>query len=338
MNSYLLKITHIHGLSEIVSTEIKNYSHTTITQKNIDHLYVQTSADLASFLSLQSALQVYLVSQNTTYNPLFLSKHKSIIGQLIQTVQTHIPKTFKTFSLNCAGSDSNEIKSIQKYIAEHFYLRECDDADMKIYIGKINTTWEIGVSISPRALSQKTYKQYHIPGGIHLSIAYAMNSLCELKHKTSYLNVFSGSATLLIEAALQYPHLSYVGIEYNKQTISGSIGNIRAAGLIKNISITHANIMDNPELGIFDVITADVPFGMQIGKSTDLLKLYDAFITYSSEHLNPDGILAIYTSETSLMRQSLDHSNFTIITELPLKIITSINSYLYPCIFICKKL
>jgi 16S rRNA G966 N2-methylase RsmD len=338
MKTLLFKLTCIHGLSDIVAREIAQYPQYSVVQKAPDSVYIETRSDLKKLLNLRSVLQVYLISQDAQYHPLFISKHKSVLGEMIETALNTSPNKFTSFSMSCAGSDSAEVRRIIAYITDHFKLvYQPDEADIKIYIGKNGTMWELGVSMSPRPLSDRDYKTHHIPGGINPSIAYAMNSLCNLSNAKNYLNIFSGSATLPIEAALQYPNIVYTGIENNKETTSKSIHNIRTAGLIKNISITYADIYDNPELGIFDVITADVPFGMQIGKNSDITKLYTHFLTYSEKHLHDTGTLIIYTSETDIMRTCLKNSVFHIDREIPLKLITSVNSYLYPSIFVCKK-
>src|SRR3990167_1760169 len=117
-------------------------------------------------------------------------------------------------------------------------LNEINEADMKIHIIKTGRTWEIGGQITPKPLSFRDYKIKHMSGAMDPTIAYAMNSLSRLGNANFYLNIFSGSATLLIEAGQCYPDLKQlVGFDNNKENISLAIQNIKKAGLIKRIQL-----------------------------------------------------------------------------------------------------
>ena len=90
--------------------------------------------------------------------------------------------------------------------------------------------------------------------------------------------------TLLIEAYFQSTTANistnghFLGFDIDKKTNSQAIRNIQNAGLIRDIQIKTADLLDKPdfgdELAKFDIITSDLPFGMQIGKDEDLDKLY----------------------------------------------------------------
>jgi 23S rRNA G2445 N2-methylase RlmL len=177
----------------------------------------------------------------------------------------------------------------------------------------------------------------HIKGGINPTVAYAMNSFCDLERSHSYLNVCSGSATLLIEAAGINKNLKLLGFDNNNKHNSQAIQNIKKAGLITLIQIKSADVFDSPDFGMFDVITSDLPFGMQISKDEDLKKLYKAFVTYCEDKLNKEGTLAVYTSEWQLLKDILEKSKFAIIKTLNFKLSTSVGSYIYPKAFVCKK-
>ena len=220
---------------------------------------------------------------------------------------------------------------------KEYDLVEKEEADIKIHIIKPDDVWEVGVQLTARPLSLRNYKVRHMNGAMDPTIAYAMNSLCELEHKESYLNAFSGSATLLIEAGQNFPNLiKLIGFDNTKEHISLAMQNIKKSGLIKRIQIYKKDIFDKPDLGKFDCIVADLPFGMAISKNENLENLYQCFIEYSENNLNSDGILAIYTSEYELLEKLLKKSSFNVIKTMQLKFITSVNAYLRPKIFVCK--
>ena len=163
-------------------------------------------------------------------------------------------------------------------------MEESDEADLKIHIIKPENIWEIGIQITPRPLSVRDYKVINMSGAMDPTIAYAVNSFCNLDSALSYLNVFSGSATLLIEAGQCYPNLEkLLGFDNDKKRLSLSIQNIKRAGLIKKVQVKDADIFDRPDLGTFDAVVSDLPFGMSILKNEDLEKLYTTFIQYCED-------------------------------------------------------
>lgn len=332
-----IKLAFITGLQQIVVDEVSCYPDMRILSKEVGCLYLDFSQKYLDTLHLKSISRAFIVVQDSRYNPTYISKHKSIIGELVDLIIPIDKKNFKSFKITCAGSDSPEVKSIVRYIQEEYDLTEKEESDMKIHIIKPNDVWEVGVQLTARPLSLRDYKVRHMNGAMDSTIAYAMNSLCELEYKESYLNAFSGSATLLIEAGQNFPNLKkLVGFDNTKEHISLAMQNIKKSGLIKRIQIYEKDIFDRPDLGKFDCIVADLPFGMAISKNENLENLYECFIEYSEKNLNSDGILAIYTNEHELLEKLLKNSKFNITKTIQLKFITSVNAYLRPKIFICK--
>jgi len=332
-----IKLAFITGLQQIVVDEVSRYPDMRILSKEIDCLYLDLSQKYLDTLGLKSISRAFVVVQDSRYNPTYISKHKSIIGELVNMVISIDKKNFRSFKITCAGSDSPEVRSIVRYIQEEYDLVEKEEADIKIHIIKPDDVWEVGVQLTARPLSLRDYKVRHMNGAMDTTIAYAMNSLCELEHKESYLNAFSGSATLLIEAGQNFPNLKkLVGFDNTKEHISLAMQNIKKSGLIKRIQIYEKDIFDKPDLGKFDCIVADLPFGMVISKNENLKNLYQCFIEYSENNLNSDGVLAIYTSEYELLEKLLKKSSFNVTKTIQLKFITSVNAYLRPKIFVCK--
>ena len=332
-----IKVAFVEGLKDVVLKEIKQYPKLHIISENKDSLLLDFTQDFSSILNLKSVTRAYLVSQDSKYNPSYISKHKSILSNIINTVIDKNKDKFKSFKITCAGGDSTEVRNISEYIQAEHKLVEKEEADIKIHIVKLKDTWEVGAQMTSRPLSLRDYKVEHMSGAMDPTIAYAVNSLCRLGDKSSYLNIFSGSATLLIEAGLIYPNLKpMVGFDNNKKHISLAIQNIKKAGLIKRIQLNEKNIFDKPNLGKFDVITSDLPFGMVISKNENLEDLYQCFIDYCEETLNGSGILVVYTSEHQILEKIILKSKFEIIETLELKFITKVDAYLKPKIFMCR--
>lgn len=334
MQELKIKLSFITGLREFVLNEILLHKDLKILGEETDSFYLDFVNDFTIIKNLRSVARAYLVLQNTKYNPSYISNHKSILGDVVEMIINN--GDFKTFKITCAGSVSKETRSIAEYVSDTYKLIEKEDADLKIHIIKDNDTWDVGAQITPRPLSLRDYKVKNMSGAMDPTIAYALNSLCELEKANSYLNIFSGSATLLIEAAQCYPNIKQlIGFDNDKKNISLAIQNIKKAGLIKRVQLKEKDIFDRPDLGKFDVITADLPFGMVISKGEDLEGLYLNFIEYSQEILNKEGKLVVYTSQYEILEKILLKSQFEIQKTFDLKFMTSVGAYLYPRIFVC---
>ena len=337
----LLKFTLIPGLKSIVLDEISKYSELKIAEAGEDKVYLDFIPDFKNVLTMRSITNAYITKRGAKFNPYFICNHKSILGDMIKIVIGETKNVFKTFKLRCAGSDSKEVKEIQSYIVSTFKLRESEDADLEIYISKPSELWEVSVRLTPRPLSLRNYRVANIKGGLNPTIAYAMNTYLDLSGEKcgekSYLNVFSGSGTLLIEAGLSNPHLKLIGFDIDGKSNALAIQNIKKAGLIKQIHLKTADIYDKPHLGKFDMIVSDLPFGMQISSKENLENLYQKFVTYCEETLNENGGLVAYTTEYRILENALISSKFEIIKTTDLVISTAVvNTYLYPRIFVCK--
>ncbi|PJE81527.1 hypothetical protein COU58_02025 [Candidatus Pacearchaeota archaeon CG10_big_fil_rev_8_21_14_0_10_32_42] len=330
-----LKLSYITGLRSVVLDELKRFNFKILDEAE-DSVFIEFSeAIILNVKKLRGVSRAYLILQNNIYHPTYISNHKSILGDLIDVIIKY--DNFKTFKISCAGSDSPEVRSLAKYIQDTYGMEENDDADMKIHIVKPDEIWEIGIQITPRPLSLRDYKLKNMSGAMDPTIAYAVNSFCNLDSVHSYLNVFSGSATLLIEAAQCYPNLEkLIGFDNNKKHLSLSIKNIKKAGLIKRVQVKEADIFDKPNFGTFDAIVSDLPFGMSISKNEDLEKLYTTFVQYCEGVLNRTGRLVIYTSEYKLIEPILIKSQLKIVESLQLKFITNVDAYLRPKIIVCE--
>ena len=330
-----IKLSYITGLRSVVLDELKR-SNFEILDEVDDSIFIEFSeSNIQEVKKLRSVARAYLVLQSGIYHPTYISNHKSILGNLIDTVVKY--DNFKSFKISCAGSDSLEVRSIAKYVQEAYKMEESDEADLKIHIIKPENIWEIGIQITPRPLSVRDYKVINMSGAMDPTIAYAVNSFCNLDSALSYLNVFSGSATLLIEAGQCYPNLEkLLGFDNDKKRLSLSIQNIKRAGLIKKVQVKDADIFDRPDLGTFDAVVSDLPFGMSILKNEDLEKLYTTFIQYCEDVLNIGGRLVVYTNEHELIEPILLKSRFKVVQSLQLKLITNVDAYLRPKIIVCE--
>jgi len=326
-----IRLNYIKGLEEFVQAELLelNISHSMNTSGIIEYI--------GNFQLLHSAKtinEVYLEYHSKYLNPKYLSNHKSIIGELIEKVFDNSNRyNFTNFSVSAAGSNSIEIQKVISYISNEFNLEQEEIADLKIEIGYRNNEWVIACRTTPRPQSLRPWRTCNIEGGMNPTIAYCMNKLVLPKRSQRILNVFSGSGTLLIERANIEKSEELIGFDYNGKTNACAIRNIKQAGLIKNIVIKTLDIFDTPNLGKFDLILTDLPFGIKIGKNENLKDLYMTTVKYILESLTPNGITVIYTNKYEILENIFDKLDVKPEKVIPLILPTSEKDYLYPRIY-----
>ncbi len=332
----LIKLSYVTGLRSVVFNEI-NQCNITILSEIEDSFFIAYAPEiLEGVKKMRSITRAYVVLRGKNHTPLYISNHKSLLGDLVSLVVSD-SSDFSSYAITCAGQNSPEVQGISRYIQDEYRLPEAQEADLKIHIIKVKDIWEVGVQISPRPLSVREYRAVHMSGAMDPTVAYAMNSFCNLQKATSYLNVFCGSSTLLIEAALCYPNLEKVmGFDNDKTHLSLSMQNIQKAGLVRKVMLKQADIYDEPDFGKFDAIVSDLPFGMVISKNTNINELYESFISYCEKYLEPSGRLVMYTSQYDILEPIVSRSQFEIVESLQLKSITKVGAYLQTKIFVCK--
>ncbi|MEN9614071.1 MAG: hypothetical protein RLZZ347_378 [Candidatus Parcubacteria bacterium] len=333
MSPILLKLTFVPGLQEVVLAEIAQYPNVRVFETHTEKIYLDATSSLSDVGALRSVLNVYAIRRGDRLNPSEISDHKSILGDLVDTALKN--DTFRTYHLSCAGSQSDEIRKIHHFITTRYKLVLAEEADMEMYIGKSLGVWEVGVRLTARPLSVRDYRVANIKGGLNPTTAYAMNTFCRLDSAKSYLNIFSGSGTLLVEAGITNSELKLVGFDTNGTSIALAVKNVKKAGLLKSVTFHNADIATRPALGKFDAIASDLPFGMQVSKGEDLRALYAHFVEYSESVLKAKGVLVVYTSEHALLESLLAQSKFKIVKTLDLTVPTSGANNLHPKIVVC---
>ena len=333
------KLEFIEGGIPYVKIELEQLSiDKFIIKEESKFIYLKDNVILTFDIlkNLKTITKVYSIVVDSSLNPKYIAKNKSVLGKIIRPIIDQ--DVFDSFKIQCAGIDSPEINSIRKYINQEFKLEyDTDNPDLKIHIIKTKDSWELGAQITPKPLSWRDYKVSHMSGALNPTVAHGMNLLAETKFANSYLNPFSGSGTLLIEACIQNPNLQeIIGFDIDKSALTSSMHNIKEAGLIRKIKVKSLDIFEETSLGKFDIIASDLPFGMAISKHTDISYLYKKFISFSENHLTKNGNLIVITSEIDLFKKIIKSSKFKIIKEINLKSVTSIDSYLKTSILFCK--
>lgn len=322
-----IKYEFIPGLEDIVSKEITTTLGVPTSKKSKGILITEFVENPNALKNLKSVNNVYYLITDHAYNPKYLSKNIEILFQLIDKVIVN--GKFGSFNIDCAGDKTKEILSIIHQIEHRYRMPHKAEADLQINYGKHDNEWEIAIRLTNRPLSLRDWREVNIPGGLNPTIAYAMNVLTQPKSRDTYLNIFSGSGTLLIERA-NWEAQSWLGIDINGLYNSYAIKNIKKASLLKRIKIRKYDINELPDLGKFDVITANLPFGIQQSKGENIEELYRNFIITSKKSLNKGGRLVAYTIHDELLGKYANEFGIGLDGKLSLEVQTSINTKIFP--------
>lgn len=304
-----VELQYIQGLASIVQAELRSVGDYTILEINSHTMRITVPDSFEELFELRTVSHVYLCTAHALYTPAYIARHKSLLGGLIESVITVSPDVFKTYHISCAGKQSLEVGAIESYIQETFGLAPSYPSDLSIALAKEGRLWCIRIELSSRPLSVRPYKVATAPGAMDPTIACALLMQAGLGAGDRVLNLCSGTGTILIEASLIESHLDRLdGIESDKHMITRAIRATDHVGMLRHITYTHTRFQEwHPEAGIaYTVVVADLPFGMQIGKGSDLLVLYKDLCACALKVLDLGGRLAVYTAQKALWQQAVE--------------------------------
>ena len=98
-SSLEIKLSFVKGLLELVLKEIKEQNIFSVKREITDSVYLNYSNNVREVLKLGTISRAYLVTQDRRYNPLYLSKHKSVLSELIKIVLSDSNYRFKSFKI-----------------------------------------------------------------------------------------------------------------------------------------------------------------------------------------------------------------------------------------------
>lgn len=248
---------------------------------------LEFSGELADLLGLRVAAAVYDLESFDIRGPNALLKDNNfvrIVTAIKKAEALHEPGAFKSFRFSAAGHTTQVFKDLRKDIALVTGLKyEDDDGEMLLRVRPAviaRDGWEVLVRLSPRPLSARLWRVVDMPGALNATIAAAMVMLTDPKPSDRFINLMSGSGTLLIERGLASPAEKIMGVDNDDKAIGASIKNIRAAGLGQTIKAMKMNVsaLHLPDGG-FNKLCADLPWGQLIGSSEENKELYPIVLT-----------------------------------------------------------
>lgn len=206
-----------------------------------------------------------------------------------------------------AGADTPVMRRVAEELAKAVGTNvDQEDGELLVRLrpDPLGTGWEALVRLTARPLTTRRWRVCNLPGGLNAAVAAAMNTLVGLRPTDRYLNLMCGSGTLLVERALMGPSGALVGLELDGAALACAQENIDAAGVADRCQLLLGDVHDPPrDLGLFDVVVADAPWGDAVGSHEENARLHPAILQAAASFTAPGARFALLTHEVKLTGQ-----------------------------------
>lgn len=266
---------------------------------------------LASLLTLQKPIAIYLLAHYDIPRPLALLGHQHfqrLLAQIDEVRALHPPGTFRTFRISAAGAGSPAFRRIKDEIgaAAGLVLHE-EEADLVLRVRPAEGGaggWEVLIRLTPRPLAARAWRVCDRLGALNAPIASAMATMTDPTAADRCLNLMCGSGTLLVERLALGPAAAVGGCDTDPEALRCAGRNLAAAGLEADLFAMNATALDLPDACI-DVILADLPWGQLVGSHEANRTLYPQVLAEAAR-IAASGARAVFiTHEIRLMETVL---------------------------------
>jgi tRNA (guanine6-N2)-methyltransferase len=179
-----------------------------------------------------------------------------------------------------------------------------DGGDVEFWANLVGLDFICGLRLSDASMRHRGYKQAHIAASLRPSVAASLVWLTEPQSNDVFLDPMCGAGTILVERGLAGPHGILLGGDIRPEALGSAAENIGPRH--KPRQLLHWDARHLPlRSGTVDKIATNPPFGRQLGSHRENRALYGAFCDEISRVLRPSGRVAMITSETELVRDSV---------------------------------
>ena len=280
----------------------------------------------ATLLRLQTVVAVHVVAAAGLPRPTGLlddGNFRRIAATIGHIRSLHPAGAFKTFRLSAAGADSPVFQRFAARLGQETGLQPAEDAgDLLLRARRgVDGGFELLIRISPRPLAARSWRVCNRPGALNAAVASIMAGLTQPDPNDVYLNLASGSGTLIIERALLGPAARLIGCDVDAEAGACAARNIEAAGLTLSGTPGSAQLHDRMpavELTTWDAtalplrdasvgaLTVDLPFGQLVGTHTANTELYPRLLAEAARVARPGARLVAITQQVRLFERSVD--------------------------------
>jgi tRNA (guanine6-N2)-methyltransferase len=317
---YLCEAEVVEGLGPIAADEIQRRCHGRTLLRRPEEIARQTteiqfdySGRLKTLLGLRTVQSVYLVNEFAVPRPRALlgDEHfRRILGQIETVRQLDPDADFQSFHLAAAGADSAVMLRLKEQIQVRTGLTsEPDEGDLLIRVRRsvgVEPGWDVLTRLSPRPLATRPWRVCNYSGALNATIAAAMVSLTNPESEDVFLNVASGSGTLMIERLMVGLARRVVGCDTSPLARECSRANADASGHSARIEVFpwDARSLPLPPDSV-DAVCTDLPFGHLVGSREDNERLYPLILRESARVARPGATMVLISHEVKPIESAL---------------------------------
>ncbi|XP_077342623.1 U6 snRNA (guanine-N(2))-methyltransferase THUMPD2 isoform X2 [Lithobates pipiens] len=142
------------------------------------------------------------------------------------------------------------------------------------------------------------YRSYIQNTGLRSTTAWAMVTLAEIGAASCVLDPMCGVGTILLEAAKEWPHASYLGADISDSQLTRALANMKKAGISDSVAFLKGSVLNIPVLsGSIDAVISDIPFGKKFKCSKDMKELLPDIIREMERVLRIGGVIVLLLSQ-----------------------------------------
>jgi ubiquinone/menaquinone biosynthesis C-methylase UbiE len=309
----LYELEVVPGLEPIVHDELRERLGLSVAAHPTGRdgrLSLRWSGEPAALLGLRTVSAVHLVERfDVRWPGALLEPHRldRMVDLARRAIALHPPASFTTLRISAAGADSPELTRLAAEIADALGLAVTREAPQLQIAIRRSDAWEALVRLSPRPLSTRPWRVCNLPGALHAAVASAMVRLAGPWSDERYLNVASGSGTLLVERLAQGPAARAVGVDLDSAAIECASANLAAAGA--DAALVRGDVVALPfPTASFDTVVTDLPYGMLMGRPETNRDLYPAVLAEAGRVVVGGGTMVAITASARLLERAIDAS------------------------------
>ncbi len=231
----------------------------------------------------------------------------------LQTNVMNIISNFRprasSFYVAAAGAESSVMLRLRAELGRALGLADgIDEGDVQLRLLRARESegWDVLIRLTPRPLAARSWRVCSFPGALNATVARAIALLTRPREDDVFVNLLSGSGSILIERRLAAPAGQTIGIELAAERVVCAERNLAAAGLGNSVTLMQADATNLPMNDrTASALAADLPFGQKVGRHDDNLSLYPAVLTEAARVARPGARFALITHEVRLIERLL---------------------------------
>jgi 23S rRNA G2445 N2-methylase RlmL len=269
------------------------------------------SSKVSKFDELRALSDFFLVADFAVPRPGALTN-----DQFMKTIASLVKQgadmaEVKRFRLEMRGRDSSAIKRLRDKLVRESGITEGtkEDAAILLRLFPAQSGWRLMVRPRGKPLSVRQYRRNNFAGAINGVAAHCILRLLRPKNLESVVDLCCGSGTFLAELSGLEGRLSQntvIGFDISQAVLSLAQENLRE---VSNPLLIQSDSRRLPlQKESVTACIANLPWGEQLGKRSELQDLYVDLLVSANEVTMPGGEVLFVTQHHQALHEAIEHT------------------------------